>query len=428
MNHHANWPGRPSPVEAARARHRLADVAGRTGIALGSVSGTVTVSCPMASHGHPDRTPSMRLYLDDDRYYCFGCGAKGDVVQWARDTEGLGVLAAVQALNAGGTLHNTWAGCAVVPQAPGLRRQVGTAGATQSDQPDLGRTPLPRVLAALKAAWAYYTVSPLNSRGAGYLANRGIDVRVLETFTGRAEVGHTPDDPCGAISALRARGFAPDELVDAGLAHRHALTGALRDFYRQRVLVPVRDDLWQVVGIIGRNVGHASTAKYKNPPRTAVYDKSVNLYQPLPVPTDRSGQVVVVEGTLDAMAIAVAAIRAGKAAAFCPVTQSGRELSDVQVRRVTAMHPGRLVLGFDGDDAGRESAARYSLVFAQAGKPVSVTSLARGHDPASWLADRGDRGLYAWSAVATTSRAIRSIDSAGSRSIEETLSAIRTEL
>jgi hypothetical protein len=144
MNNLAGRPGRPSPVEAARARHRLSDVAGRTGIALGTVSGTVTVHCPMASHSHPDRTPSMRLYLDDDRYYCFGCGAKGDVVQWSRDTEGLGVLAAVRALDGGGALHNAWAGRSVVPQAPRLQAHAGVAGPAQAEQPDLDRTPVAR--------------------------------------------------------------------------------------------------------------------------------------------------------------------------------------------------------------------------------------------------------------------------------------------
>jgi hypothetical protein len=72
--------------------------------------------------------------------------------------------------------------------------------------------------------------------------------------------------------------------------------------------------------------------------------------------------------TLDALAIAVATIKAGKAAAFCPVTQPGRELPDPQVGRVVAMYADRLVLGFDGDDAGRESAARCVRVFARAGQ------------------------------------------------------------
>jgi len=310
-----------------------------------------------------------------------------------------------------------------------VHRQVGTTGAGQGAWPDLGRTPAERVLAALQAAWAYYAAGPLHARGASYLARRGIDVRVLETFTGRAEVGHTPEGPSHVVSAMRARGFSPDELVDAGLAQRDALSGALSDFYRRRALVPLRDDEGLVVGMVGRNVGHPSYPKYKNPPRTVVYDKSATLYQPLPAPTGRSGQVVVVEGTLDALAIAVAAIKAGKASDFCPVTQSGRELSDAQVRRVIAMSAGRVVLGFDGDDPGRESAARYSRLFASAGKTVSVTSLAHGHDPASWLAARGDRGLSAWSAVARTSRAIRSVESAYGRTIEdEAVPAIRTEL
>ena len=77
--------GHLSPLEAARQRHRLADVAERTGIFVARSKPTLTVRCPMGSHAHPDRTPSMRLYLEDDRYYCFGCGARGDVVQWARD-------------------------------------------------------------------------------------------------------------------------------------------------------------------------------------------------------------------------------------------------------------------------------------------------------------------------------------------------------
>ncbi len=108
MNNLAGRPGRPLPVEAARARHRLADAAGPTGVAVGTVSGTMTVSCPMPSHGHPDRTPSMRLYLDDDRYYCFGCGAKGDVVQWVRDAEGLSLGEAIAALDGSQHFCNAW--------------------------------------------------------------------------------------------------------------------------------------------------------------------------------------------------------------------------------------------------------------------------------------------------------------------------------
>jgi DNA primase len=211
------------------------------------------------------------------------------------------------------------------------------------------------------------------------------------------------------LNSRRPAGPARSERIgsgsnrDAGLAHRN-LAGALTDFYRQRVLVPVRESQGEVVEMVGRNVGQPRYAKYKNPPRTAVYDKSVNLYQPLPIPTARRGQVVVVEGTLDALAIAVAAIKARRAAEFCPVTQSGRELSEAQVQRIIAMYPGRPVLAFDGDDAGRDSAARYFRAFARAGRTVSVTLLGDGHDPASWLEETGEGALSAWSADRIGSR------------------------
>jgi hypothetical protein len=97
------------------------------------------------------------------------------------------------------------------------------------------------------------------------------------------------------------------------------------------------------------------------------------------------------------MAIAVAAIRSGQADRFCPVTQSGKELSATQLTRVIDMHPGAPVLGFDGDRAGQDSANRHALAAARQGRAVAVTSLPDDHDPASWLAEHGDRGLAAWS-------------------------------
>ncbi|MHB1740500.1 MAG: CHC2 zinc finger domain-containing protein [Actinomycetes bacterium] len=316
----------PSPIAAARARHSLAEVAARTGVDPYRASGSISVRCPLPSHRHPDRTPSLRLHLGDGLFFCFGCGAKGDVVEWVRQAEGVDWREAIAILD--------------------------------------DRRPLTN-------AWAYYTYPPLRHRGQEYLKTRGIDVEVLQAHTGRAEVGHTPAMATGLITALRSTGFSDDELVDAGLAHRRQGGGPHSDFYRQRVLIPIRDDQERVVGLIGRNVGDQQRfAKYTNPPRTHAYDKPVNLYQPLPAPGDPHGQVVVVEDTLDAIAIAVTAIHAGRPAQFCPITQSGRELSAVQLAYVLGLHPAPPVLGFDADP--------------------------NDHDPASWLAEHADEGLSAW--------------------------------
>jgi DNA primase len=396
---------RPSPIEAARARHLLAEVAARTGVDPYRTSGSTTVRCPLPSHGHFDRTPSLRLYLDDAMFSCFGCGARGDVVEWVCRAEGVDWREAIAILDSGRRITNAWAAVGG-GEGVGVRQlsralpatAVGFPGSgSHAEAPDPGRTPPERIYVTLEAAWGYYSYPPLRYRGEEYLRRRGIDVRVLEAHTGRGEVGHTPAKADGLVAALCSKGFSDDELVDAALAQRYLGGGPIRDFYRQRVLVPIRDDESQVVGFIGRNVGDQHRyAKYKNPPRTAVYDKSVNLYQPLPAPADPHGQVVVVEGSLDAMAIAIAAIRSGRADSFCPLTQSGRELSQVQLAQVIEMHPAPPVLGFDGDAAGQDSAYRHSLAALRQGRAVAVTVLPDDHDPASWLAKYGDHGLAAW--------------------------------
>jgi hypothetical protein len=195
---------------------------------------------------------------------------------------------------------------------------------------------------------------------------------------------------------MEVKGFTSDELVDAGLAHRRR-DGRLADFYRQRVLIPIRNQDSRVCGFVGRNVGDERWPKYKNPPRTYAYDKSVNLYQPLPAPiAERGGQVVVVEGTLDAMAIAVAAVRSGRAGLFCPLTQSGRELSSRQLEYVLNLHAAPPVIGFDGDAPGRESSLRVALAALHKGSEVMVTILPDGDDPATWLTKQGCAGLAAF--------------------------------
>lgn len=93
-------------------------------------------------------------------------------------------------------------------------------------------------------------------------------MRWLEERTGRREVGHTPAVPDGLVGRLGRLGFSADELVDAGLAHRTSAGSWLADYYRQRVLIPVRDADGQISGFIGRNVGDSRWPKYKNPPRT----------------------------------------------------------------------------------------------------------------------------------------------------------------
>jgi DNA primase len=375
------------PITAAKQRHRLYNVARRTGIWVPATTGNITVRCPMPNHGHYDRTPSLRLHLDDDTWYCHACSHHaGDVIDWVQQTQTVGWRQAIDILDSHQPLTNTWNH----PGHPASTRPADALGI--SERPDLLRTPTERVQQALDATWRHATTGPAHARATAYLARRGLNLPILEDHTGRTEAGHTPTTAPGLVRLLQADGFTPDELVDAGIAHRRP-DSTLTDFYHDRVLIPIRDPDSHLAGLVGRNIGNPRSPKYKNPPRTLRYDKTINLYQPLPAPHDPDGRVIVVEGTLDALAIATAAVRAGQADRYCPVTQSGRELSDRQLSHILTLHPNPPVLAFDADSAGRESTRRLATRARLAGAITRAACMPEGEDPASWLASRGPSGL-----------------------------------
>ena len=397
---------RPAAIEAARQQHRLVDVAERTGVELPKRTGSTSVHCPFPKHGHYDQRPSMHLNLDRGTFHCFGCNLSGDVVEWVRRSEQVTWPEAVAILDSGRPLTNTWApsghlGSGAVreshpraadgsaPPAPDLRG----AGAQAAERPNPERTPADRVFAAMGAAWRFVSGGTLHDQGAEYLTRRGIDVAVLEAHIGRREVGHTPDVADGLVRALTGAGFTADELIDAGLARRALRSGPLTDFFRNRVLIPIRSAEGRVCAFNGRNIGDDRWPKYLNPPRTAAYDKSVDLYQPLPAPAHPHGQVIVVEGTLDALAVACAAIRAGQGDRLCPVTQSGTQLSAAQLFRVLELSAEPPLIAFDGDHAGREATARLRQRISDRGHDAEIAPIPEGHDPASLLAEQGQAGL-----------------------------------
>jgi DNA primase len=376
---------------AVRERHSLAATAKRTGYSFAEETGDVFVSCPMP--GHDDSTPSMLLHLDQGRYHCFGCGASGDVVQWVRDVYSLATREAVERLDSRERRFPD------PPKGPVTALSGEARQLRRSEQPDLERTSQARVLETLREAWRYYTLPRLADRAADYLIERGINSIGLTNTPGFGNiVGHTPRHSDQLVSHLRDRGFGDDELVDAGLARRRD-GQPLTDAFQHRVLLPVRDVDGKTIGIIGRSTlgeDRRIAAKYLNPPRTAVYDKSTALYTPgrfHRMPPD--GQVVIVEGSIDALAVAVAAHAAGLTSRFQPVSTSGLGFSDSQIDRILALHPRAPVIALDGDQAGWDAAAQLAARFAMRGREAAIVSWPAGHDPASWLSERGPDGLAA---------------------------------
>jgi DNA primase len=349
---------------------------------------------------HNDVTPSMILHLDTDRFHCFGCGASGDVIQWVRSIHGVGAGKAVRLLDTDGLLPEPPTGAVV-------DRHTAIAIRSAAERPELERTSPDRVKAALAAVWGYYTFASLHDEAVRYLRGiRGIDVDALEAEQGRPMVGHTPHKaPDQLVTRLREKGFSGDELVDAGLARRYP-DGRVIDTYRDRTVLPVRDDFDAVVGLIGRYDGRLAPGKggppkYLNPTRTVTYDKSVNLCRPSVADTRGTApllpdaQVVLCEGTLDALAIAAMSASIGRSAEFAPVVESGIALSAAQWDAILAIHDRAPVICADGDPTGRVTSAKWAIEAARRGRESAITLWPEGHDPASYLAEHGAGGLAA---------------------------------
>lgn len=176
--------------------------------------------------------------------------------------------------------------------------------------------------------------------------------------------------------------------------------GDLVDTMRDRIILPVTTPQGRIRGFIGRDTtGDVQAPKYRNPTRTATFDKAAVLYRPTHHQLADDGNVVVVEGVLDALAIAAVAARTGQTARFAPCTTSGVAVSQAQVDAVLALHTGPPVLALDGDHAGAEGTDRWlDAVCFERHRPALVTRLPHGADPADWLAFHGDVAVRAFDA------------------------------
>ena len=210
-------------------------------------------------------------------------------------------------------------------------------------------------------------------------------------------MGYAGTDWRALTRHLLRHGVTDNELLELDLAQQ-SRNGELVDTYRGRLIVPVLSGRSGIDGFIGRDTtGDPRAPKYRNPTRTPTFDKSTALYRPTHHGLDSDANVVVVEGAIDALAIAAAAAGNDQLPMFAPATTSGVTVSAVQAHAALALHPKPAVIALDGDRAGREGTDRWlRALCVERGRPALVTRLPDGIDPAEWLQRQGVSGLAAF--------------------------------
>ncbi len=342
--------------EVKAAADMVAVVSART--QLRKTGGRYLGRCPF----HEERTPSFSVNATDKLYYCFGCGAKGDLITFVRETEQLDFAGAVEWL--------------------ADRFNVQLEYEQTSPQQDARRRHRERLFELLDAAASFYERylwdSQAGSLARDYLAGRGLGEQVCREYRLGLAFG-------GTTLARKAseRGFTREELLAAGLANRRG-----NDYFSGRLLFPLADARGRVLGFQARKLREEDPlrAKYVNSPEGELFRKGDLLYglDRARAAIAKQERAVVVEGNTDVLALSQAGIE--------PVVASmGTALTERQLKELSRLTT-RVWLCFDGDAAGEAATLRGMELAAAQGLDVHVVALPAGFDPAD-LADGFEQRL-----------------------------------
>ena len=315
--------------------------------------------CPF----HQETKPSMSVNPEQGFYYCFGCQASGDAIDFYCRINGLDFVDGLKELASEVGVN--------------IDHQAG-----DDQQHKAGERKI--VLEMHELAQAFFRRGLQGRQGEAarqYLANRGVDRSVIDHFG----LGWSPDSWNGLKNQLVQKGYRPEQGVTGGLLSQNA-NGRIYDRFRSRVIFPIHDLNGRVVAFGGRVIGDGEP-KYLNSSESPIFKKGDLLYglHQARKAVTQSKQVLLTEGYADVISM----VQYGFVNA-CGVL--GTALTRKQVQRLAGLcHT--VILVFDGDRAGREAALRSTEMILCAGLKVRVVALPDQEDVDSLLRQEGAEAL-----------------------------------
>ena len=316
--------------------------------------------CPF----HNEKSPSFSVSEDKQMYYCFGCGAGGNVFTFVMEYENFNFVEAVKYL--------------------ADRVNIQLPEAEVSEEMKKAMSHKQRLLDANKEAARYYyyaMTKDTRQKAAKYLVDRGIDEEIKKKFgLGYAQLNR--DD---LYRYLYNKGFDSEILVEAGLAMRDKnRPDQYYDRFFDRLMFPIFDVHGRVIAFGGRILGDGQP-KYLNSPETTLFDKSRNLYGLNIARTARKKQLILVEGYMDVIALHQAGFVNAIASLGTAFTTGHASL----IRRYVE----EVVISYDTDGAGINAALRAIPILKKAGLSVRVLQVAGAKDPDEYIQKFGPEGF-----------------------------------
>lgn len=340
-------------IETLRQRIDLVDVL-MSHLELKRSGASYKALCPF----HEEKSPSFIVQKGDSHYHCFGCGAHGDAIAFLMGHLKMGFVEAVESLAERFSV--------ALEKTADVHEEKGPSKAT-----------LKNALEQASHAYHYLLLHSVEGHEAlQYMYKRGLNLDFIKRF----ELGYAPKSGDILYKFLRSQGVEEVIIEQVGL-----LNVKKRDFFAERIMFPIRDGMGSVIGFSGRKFREETFGgKYINTPETLLFKKSRVLfglsYSRARIAKER--KAIIVEGQIDALRL----IHSG-----FDYTVAGQGTAFGQEHAKELMHLGvaTVFLALDGDDAGREAAAKIGNLFLHKGVDVRIASMPKGQDPDGLLLERG---------------------------------------
>ncbi|HAU5563280.1 DNA primase [Pantoea sp. JGM49] len=321
--------------------------------------------CPF----HNEKTPSFTVSGEKQFYYCFGCGAKGNAIDFLMNHDRLDFVESVEEL---ATQHGL-----EVPYE---------AGNGPSPMERHQRQSLYQLLEGLDGFYQQSLRNPQATSAQNYLATRGLSQQVIDHFA----IGYAPAGWDNVLKRFGQQKEDRESLMEAGMLVSND-SGRTYDRFRDRVMFPIRDKRGRVIGFGGRVLGN-DTPKYLNSPETPIFHKGRQLYGLYEAQKNhpQPARLLVVEGYMDVVALAQFGIDYAVASLGTSTTAEHIQLLFRSTDTV--------ICCYDGDRAGREAAWRAletALPYMNDGRQLRFMFLPDGEDPDTLVRKEGKEAFEA---------------------------------
>lgn len=330
-------------LEELKLRNNIEEVVGRV-VTLKRAGSNLVGNCPF----HSERTPSFTVFPATSSYYCFGCGAGGDVVTFVMQTENIEYREAIELL----------------AKRVGIKVEENYDN-RRSEQPAVKRE---RLLELNKEAARFFyraLLSPQGANARAYLEKRAFNSTTVKRFG----IGFAPDsgfNQAPLCEHLVSKGFTPLEIRTAFLGGENK-SGRLYDMFRNRLMFPVFDVNGEVVAFSGRRLNEEDERKYINTSDTPVFKKSRILFGLNIAKNSESGTLILCEGAPDAIAMHQAGFDNAVATLGTAITPDHA--------RIIARYCRTVYLAYDIDKAGRKATLKGIDLLNQVGVDTKIINL-----------------------------------------------------